>query len=77
MLPRRGDHHPAFLIGASPLRILSQTPEANLALSTAISAAYGKAARVVDALERTVPVESSCLPPARARIWSMLGLGIR
>jgi len=62
---RRGGHHPAFLIAARTLRIMSQTPEENLALSRAISAAYGKDARVVDDLERIVPVESSCLRQRR------------
>jgi hypothetical protein len=44
-----------------PLPASCGCKKANLALSRAISDAYGKAARVVDALERTVPVESSCL----------------
>jgi predicted amidophosphoribosyltransferase len=44
-----------------PLPASCGCKKANLALSRAISAAYGKAARVVDALERVVAVESSCL----------------
>ena len=44
-----------------PLPASSGCKKANLALSRAISAAYGKQARVVEAIERVVPVESSCL----------------
>lgn len=44
-----------------PLPASCGCKKANLALSRAISAAYGKQARVVEAIERTVPVESSCL----------------
>lgn len=44
-----------------PLPASSGCKKANLALSRAISAAYGKQARVVEAIERIVPVESSCL----------------
>jgi predicted amidophosphoribosyltransferase len=48
-----------------PLPASSGCKKANLALSRAISAAYSQAhgtqARVVEAIERTVPVKSSCL----------------
>jgi predicted amidophosphoribosyltransferase len=43
-----------------PLPASSGCKQANLALSRAISAAYRKTARVADALEQIVSVESSC-----------------